>query len=76
MYRLAAQEVHRNGETKARGSRVFQVADFTEVFLKPMAYSVFGRAGQFLFLVMSLLGSQNSSVPDLLDRWLTATLFA
>ena len=43
--------------SQADGS--FRAVDFTEVFLKSMAYSLSGRACQFLFLAMSLSGSQS-----------------
>src|ERR1700722_6455649 len=62
MYSWPAQAVHRNRESSADLDGVLCVADFTEVVLKPTAYSVSGRSGQFLFLVMSLSGSQTKFV--------------
>ena len=59
MYPLAAQAVHRTQRILRRWIICFDVADFTEVVFEPMAYRLSGRAGQFLFLVMSLSGSQS-----------------
>ena len=39
---------------------VSTVADFTEVVFKSVAYRLSGRACQFLFLVLSLSGSQTN----------------
>jgi hypothetical protein len=39
----------------------FRVSDFTEVVLASVVYGLSGRARQFLFLVMSLSGTQTKS---------------
>jgi hypothetical protein len=57
MYRLAAQAVHRNRESSPHGRACFDIADFTEMVYKSVAYRLSGRACRFPFLVMSLSGS-------------------
>jgi len=73
MYRLTAQARHRNRESSTLASALFLIANFTEVVFKPMVYSLSVGACPFLFLVMSLSGSQFPSTQGLASSSLTAS---
>jgi hypothetical protein len=62
------------GSLEGSGSKLNPTdeADFTEVVFKPTVYGLSGRGLPFLFLVMSLSGSQKQSLYYFAGHLLTA----